>query len=100
MDIRPLADHVVIELLTEEATASGIVLPDTAKENPQRGRVVAVGSGRLLDDGSRAPLEVSVQDVVLFDEKLATKVRVENHEYRLVSESDILVVLIPAPALV
>ncbi|MHB1611400.1 MAG: co-chaperone GroES [Sulfobacillus sp.] len=100
MDIRPLADHVVIELLTEEATASGIVLPDTAKENPQRGRVVAVGSGRLLDDGSRAPLEVSVQDVVLFDEKLATKVRVENHEYRLVSESDILAVLIPAPALV
>ncbi len=100
MEIRPLADHVVVEVLSEETTTSGIVLPDTAKENPQRGRVVAVGSGRLLDNGSRAPLEVGVQDVVLFDEKLATKIRVENREYRLVSESDILAVLVPAPALV
>ncbi len=100
MDIRPLADHVVIELVSEETTASGIVLPDTAKESSQRGRVVAVGRGRLLDNGSRAPLEVEVDDVVMFDDRLATKLRLENRELRLVSEASILAVLTSATALV
>lgn len=100
MDIRPLADHVVIELVSEETTASGIVLPDTAKENSQRGRVVAVGSGRLLENGDRAPLEVHVDEVVLFDDRLATKLRLENRDLRLVSETSILAVLTPAKALV
>ena len=100
MDLRPLADHVVIELVSEETTASGIVLPDTAKESSQRGRVVAVGRGRLLDNGSRAPLEVEVDDVVMFDDRLATKLRLENRELRLVSEASILAVLTSATALV
>lgn len=100
MDIRPLADHVVIELVSEETTASGIVLPDTAKESSQRGRVIAVGSGRLLDNGNRAPLEVQVDDVVMFDDRLATKLRYENRDLRLVSEASILAVLTPAKALV
>lgn len=99
MDIRPLADHVVIELVSEETTASGIVLPDTAKESSQRGRVVAVGRGRLLDNGSRAPLEVEVDDVVMFDDRQATKLRMENRELRLVSEASILAVLTPVTAL-
>ncbi len=100
MDIRPLADHVVIELVSEETTASGIVLPDTAKQNSQRGRVVAVGSGRLLENGNRAPLEVRVDDVVLFDDRLATKLREANRDLLLVSEASILAVLTPAKAFV
>ena len=99
MDLRPLADHVVIELVSEETTASGIVLPDTAKESSQRGRVIAVGRGRLLDNGSRAPLEVEVDDVVMFDDRQATKLRMENRELRLVSEASILAVLTPVTAL-
>lgn len=100
MEIRPLADKVVVEAITEETTSSGIVIPDTAKDKPQRCRVVAVGSGRLLDNGNRAPLEVKPEDVVLIDTGVGTKIRVGEKDYRLIRETDILAVLSGQHALV
>jgi chaperonin GroES len=91
MKLRPLDDRVVIEPLeAEEKTAGGIVLPDTAKEKPQRGRVVAVGAGKLLDDGSRAALTVAQGDEVLFGKYSGSDVKVDGVEYKIMRESDIL----------
>jgi len=91
MKIRPLDDRVVIEILeAEEVTAGGIVLPDTAKEKPQRGRVVATGPGKLLDDGSRAEMSIATGDVVLFGKYAGTEVRVGDVEYSIMRESDVL----------
>jgi chaperonin GroES len=91
--IRPLGDRVVIEpVAKEETTASGIVLPDTAKEKPQEGKVVAVGSGHLKE-GSRIPLEVKEGDRVLFSKYAGTEVKLEGKELLIMRESDILAVL-------
>lgn len=99
MDVRPLADNVVVEVLNQETTVAGIVLPDTAKDQLQKARVVAVGSGHLLENGTRAALEVAADDVVLFEAQRGTKVRVGSNEYLLLHESDILAVLNGAPVL-
>ncbi len=96
MELRPLADHLVVQLAGDDSLPSGIVLPDTAKDNPQRGRVLAVGPGRRLSNGARAPLEVGPEDVVLFDLESAKKVRLDNHDYWLMEESDVLAVITPA----
>lgn len=100
MEIRPLSDHVVVKPITEETTALGIVLPETATDKPQRALVVAVGSGRLLDNGSRVPLEVKEGDVVLFQLNAGTKVRADQIEYLLLREQDVLAVLLTEPQLV
>ena len=92
--IRPLGDRVVIEPLKEEATTrGGIVLPDSAQEKPQKGRVVAVGSGRVLENGQRVALEVKEGDVVLFAKYGGTEVEIGNQEYVVLSERDLLAVL-------
>ncbi|MDA8204892.1 MAG: co-chaperone GroES [Thermaerobacter sp.] len=93
MEIRPLSDHVVVKLITEEKTVAGIVLPDTAKDKLQRAEVVAVGSGRLLDNGTRASLEVKPGDLVLFESGFGQRVRIDDADYLLLQESDILAVL-------
>ena len=94
MKIRPLADRVVIKSMEEEEkTPSGIVLPDTAKEKPQKGRVLAVGPGKVLEDGTRQPMEVKVDDVVLYAKYAGTEVKVDGEEYLILRESDILAVL-------
>ncbi len=98
MEVRPLGEHIVVQILSDDAMPSGIVLPDTRKDNPQRGRVVAVGSGRLLSTGTRVPLEVQLEDVVLFNEESATKVRVEGHDYWLLKEDDVFATLSPSMA--
>lgn len=91
--IQPLGDRVVIEAIAkEETTAFGIVLPDTAKEKPQEGKVVAVGSG-TLKDGVRVPLEVKVGDVVLFAKYAGIDVKFEGRELLIMREGDILAVL-------
>lgn len=91
--IKPLGDRVVIEAVAkEETTASGIVLPDTAKEKPQEGKVVAVGSGHLKD-GNRTPLEVNEGDRVLFSKYAGTEVKFEGRELLIMRESDILAIL-------
>jgi len=74
-------------------TKSGIVIPDTAKEKPQKGKVLAVGTGRTLDNGTRVPLEVQVGDIVVFSKYAGTEVKVDGEEYLIVSERDILAVV-------
>lgn len=89
--IRPLDDRVVVEpLQAEEMTAGGIVLPDSAKEKPQRGKVVAVGPGKLLDSGERAEVSVSVGDEVIYGKYGGTEIEVNGEEVKILRESDIL----------
>lgn len=92
--LKPLGDRIVIELVeSEEKTASGIVLPDTAKEKPQEGKVVAVGTGRVLDSGERVALEVSAGDRIIFSKYAGTEVKYEGKEYLIVRENDILAII-------
>jgi chaperonin GroES len=91
--IKPLGDRVVIEAVAkEETTASGIVLPDTAKEKPQEGKVIAVGSG-TLKDGERIPLEVKEGDRIIFSKYAGTEVKFEGRELLILRENDILAIL-------
>src|SRR3984885_10681704 len=91
LNIRPLEDRVVVEPLeAEEKTAGGIMLPDTAKEKPQRGKVLAVGPGRLLDSGERSPIAVAIGDEVLFAKYGGTEIKVDKKEIKILRESDIL----------
>ena len=89
--IVPLADRVVVKNIpAEETLASGLVIPDTAKEKPQQGEVIAVGPGRLDDDGKRVTPEVKVGDVVLYAKYTGTDVKLDQTEYLVLSEKDIL----------
>lgn len=89
--IKPLDDRIVIEVIdAEERTAGGIVLPDAAREKPQRGRVTAVGGGRLLKSGKRAPVDISPGDEVLFAKYAGSEVTVNDVEYKILRESEIL----------
>lgn len=95
MNIQPLGDRVVVKVLAlEEKTKSGIVLPDTAKEKPQEGEVVAVGKGRFLENGERAPLEVAVGDRVIYSKYSGSEVKMDGEEYLILNgDRDILAVL-------
>lgn len=89
--IRPLDDRVVVEpLAAEETTAGGIVLPDAAQEKPQRGTVVAVGPGRLLDNGNRGELSISVGDEVIYGKYGGSDIEVDGDDVKILRESDIL----------
>ncbi len=92
--LKPIGDRIVIELVeSEEKTASGIVLPDTAKEKPQEGKVIAVGTGRVLDSGERVAVEVAVGDRIIFSKYSGTEVKFQGAEYLILRESDILAVV-------
>lgn len=92
--IRPVGDRVVVKpAAKEEVTRSGIVIPDTAKEKPQEGTVIAVGSGRLLDNGERAPIDVKDGDRVLFAKYGGTEFKLDGEEYLVLKESDILAIV-------
>ncbi|HEY8345260.1 MAG TPA: co-chaperone GroES [Bacillota bacterium] len=94
MNIKPLGERVVIKVLEgEEKTKSGIVIPDTAKEKPQMGEVLAVGSGKTLDNGTKVPLEVKTGDKILFAKYAGTEVKLDGEEYMVLKESDILAIL-------
>lgn len=94
MNIKPLADRVVLKVLeAEEKTASGIVLPDTAKEKPQQGKIIAVGPGRVADDGKTIPMSVKEGDTVLFAKYAGTEVKYKGEEYLIMKESDILAIV-------
>ncbi len=91
LNIRPLGDKVIVKRVeAEETTAGGIVLPDTAKEKPKRGVILAIGSGRLLDDGTRSKMQVKKNDEVLFTSYAGTEIKVDGQEYMIMDESDIL----------
>ncbi|MBY0231153.1 MAG: co-chaperone GroES [Gemmataceae bacterium] len=94
MKVVPLNDKVLVKRLeAEEKTAGGIVLPDTAKEKPKQGTVLAIGEGRRLDNGSRAPFQVKVGDKVLFTSYAGNEVNVDGQDYLLMNEEDILAVV-------
>lgn len=94
MKVVPLNDKALVKRLeAEEKTSGGIVLPDTAREKPRQGKVLAVGEGRRLEDGSRAPFQVKVNDRVLFTSYAGTEITVDGEEYLLMSEDDILGVM-------
>lgn len=94
MAIQPLGDRVLVKLMEEEGKSpGGIILPDTAKEKPQEGKVVAVGKGRLLEDGTVRPLEIKVGDTVLFAKYSGTEVNHEEKEFTILREDDVLAVL-------
>jgi chaperonin GroES len=95
MNLRPLADRLVVEPQEqEEVTASGIVLPETAKERPQKGRVVAVGPGRYGDDDDeRVPMDVKEGDLVLFAKYAGTEIKIDDKKYLILKESDVLAII-------
>jgi chaperonin GroES len=94
MNLRPLGDRVVVKPVErEERTKSGIVLPDTAKEKPQEGIVEAVGTGRILDNGQKVPMELKVGDKVLYAKYAGNEFKLEDIEYLIVSEKDVLAVV-------
>ena len=91
LNIRPLGDKVIVKRVeAEETTAGGIVLPDSAREKPKRGVIMATGNGRLLDDGSRSELQVKRNDEVLFTSYAGTEIKIDGQEYMIMDESDIL----------
>lgn len=90
MNIQPLADRVVVKPSpAEEKTASGIIIPDTAKEKPQEGEIVAVGKGRITDDGKEIPLELKVGDKILYGKYSGTEITIDGIEYLIMRESDV-----------
>jgi len=95
MTLKPLSDHVVIKPTTEDSiTKSGIILPDTVdKEKPEKGEVVAVGPGKMLENGQRAPMEVKVGDHVIFKKYSPDEVKVDNKEYLLIREEDVMAII-------
>jgi len=94
MNLRPLADRVVVEPMeSEETTASGILLPETAKEKPQQGQVLAAGPGKVDDDGERIVMDVKVGDKVLYAKYSGTEVKLDGKKLLIMRESDILAVL-------
>ena len=94
MKIRPVHDRIVVTRVAEESVGrGGIIIPDTAKEKPQEGKVVAVGNGKVNDDGKRIPLDVQAGDRILFGKYSGSEVNVEDDEYVIMREEDVLAVL-------
>ena len=94
MNLRPLGDRVVVKPVErEEKTKSGIVLPDTAKEKPQEGIVEAVGTGRILDTGTKVPMELKVGDKVLYAKYAGNEFKLDDIEYLIISEKDVLAIV-------
>ena len=94
MNIRPLQDRIIVKRVKEEEkTAGGIIIPDTAKEKPQQAEVVAVGPGRITDDGKRVALEVKTGDKILMGKYSGTEVKIDGNEYVILREDDVLAVM-------
>ena len=94
LKVRPLNDKIVVKRLeAEEKTKGGIVLPDTAKEKPKEGIVKRVGSGKLLDNGERAPLQVKEDDRVIFSSYAGTEIKIDGEEYLIMNEDDVLAIV-------
>ncbi|MBE0433183.1 co-chaperone GroES [candidate division WOR-3 bacterium] len=90
MKVKPLHDHILVERIEEEVKKGGIIIPDTAKEKPQQGKVIAVGSGRRDDKGNKIALEVKKGDIILFGKYAGTEVKIEDRDYLIIREDDIL----------
>ena len=94
MNLRPLQDRIIVKRVEEESkTAGGLFIPETAKEKPQRGEIVAVGNGKKTEDGKVLPLDVKVGDTVLFGKYAGTEIKVDGEEYLMMREDDLLAVV-------
>ncbi len=94
MKIRPLQDRIIVKRIEgDEVSPGGIIIPDSAKEKPQRGKVTAVGNGKTLDDGTKVALEIKKGDKVLFGKYAGTEVKIEGDEYLILREDDVLAVI-------
>jgi chaperonin GroES len=94
MKLRPLQDRILVQRVEEETkTKGGIIIPDTAKEKPAEGKVMAVGNGKVSDDGQRVALEIKVDDRILFGKYSGTEVKIEGEEYLIMREDDVLGVI-------
>jgi len=94
MKVRPLHDRVIVQRTEEEQKSKGgIIIPDTAKEKPQEGKIIAVGKGKMLDDGKLVPLDVKVGDKVLFNKYAGSDIKIEGEEYMIMREEDVLGVI-------
>jgi chaperonin GroES len=94
MDIRPLHNRVIVQRLEEgEQQIGGIIIPDSAREKPQRGRVIAAGNGRLNDDGQRIPLDIKAGDVILFGKYTSPEVKLDGQEYLIMRDDEVLAVI-------
>ncbi len=94
MDIRPLHDRIIVRRLEEgEQKIGGIIIPDTAKEKPQQGKVIAVGNGKVKDDGKRVPLDVKAGDLILFGKYTSQEVKLDGEEYLIMREDEVLAVI-------
>ena len=94
MNLRPLQDRIIVKRVEEETkTAGGLFIPETAKEKPQRGKIVAVGHGKKTEDGKVLPLDVKVGDLVLFGKYAGTEIKVDNDDFLMMREDDILAVV-------
>ena len=94
MDIRPLHDRIIVQRLEEgEQKIGGIIIPDTAKEKPQQGRVIAAGNGKVNDEGKRVPLDVKAGDLILFGKYTSQEVKLDGDEYLIMREDEVLAVI-------
>lgn len=94
MKLRPLGDKIVISVIDDaEKTSGGIFIPDSAKEKPQKGEVIAVGVGKTLDSGEKEPMEIKVGDIVLYAKYSGTDVKMEDKEYKILSSKDVLAII-------
>lgn len=90
MKIKPLQDRILVERVEEEETVGGIIIPDTAKEKPQKGKIIEVGPGRKDEDGKLIPLDIKKGDTVLFNKYAGTEIKIEGKEYLLMREDDVM----------
>jgi chaperonin GroES len=93
MKLKPLADRIVVERLEEEVKKGGIIIPDTAKEKPQHGKVIAAGPGRVDDKGNRIPMEVKKGDTILFGKYSGNEIKIDDIEYLIMREDDVLAIV-------
>jgi chaperonin GroES len=94
MNIRPLQDRILVKRVSEEEKSKGgIIIPDTAKEKPQQGKVIAVGKGKVLEDGTQRPLDVKAGDTILFGKYAGTEVKIDGEEHLILREEDVLGVI-------
>ena len=94
MNVRPLHDRIIVERIDEqEQKVGGIIIPDTAKEKPQQGKVIAAGAGKAKDDGKRIPLDVKTGDTILFGKYSGQEIKIDGHEYLIMREDEVLAVI-------
>src|SRR3954449_10971439 len=94
MNVRPLHDRIIVQRIEEgEQKVGGIIIPDTAKEKPQQGKVIAAGSGKTKDDGKRIPLDVSAGDTILFGKYSGQEIKLDGEEYLIVREDEVLAIV-------